>query len=197
MTQKKPQPMRGLARVTFRANAAMIRTELEQGWTAKAIFERHHAKFGTMSYRQFLRHIAQELGPDVGRSLVARSPPHRGDPPPCPARRRRPCGRGGAFPVTARKRPCRTPIPQPRLPPRPARAAGRPPPPPPRAATDLRLALSAGGDEAIAWRDLMKFNQGHIKQALSKCLPISTTTNQQACQIALWTGAEPATVAKP
>jgi hypothetical protein len=84
MTQKKPQPMRGLARVTFRANAAMIRTELEQGWTAKAIFERHHAKLGTMSYRQFLRHIAQELGPDVGRSLVARSPPPRGDPPPPP-----------------------------------------------------------------------------------------------------------------
>jgi hypothetical protein len=82
MTEKKPQPMRGLARVTFRANAAMIRTELEQGWTAKAIFERHHAKLGTMSYRQFLRHIAQELGPDVGRSLVARSSPPRGDPPP-------------------------------------------------------------------------------------------------------------------
>jgi len=74
--------MRGLARVTFRANAAMIRTELEQGWTAKAIFERHHAKLGTMSYRQFLRHIAQELGPDVGRSLVARGPPRRGEPPP-------------------------------------------------------------------------------------------------------------------
>ena len=82
MTQKKPRPVRGLARVTFRANAAMIRTELEQGWTAKAIFERHHAKLGTMSYRQFLRHIAQELGPDVGRSLVARSPPPRGDPTP-------------------------------------------------------------------------------------------------------------------
>src|SRR6185312_1888589 len=82
MTQKKPQPMRGLARGTFRANAAMIRSELEQGWSGKALFERHPAQLGTLSHRQFLPHIAQELGPAVGRSLVARGPPRRAEPPP-------------------------------------------------------------------------------------------------------------------
>jgi hypothetical protein len=54
MTQQKSRPIRGLARVTFRANANVIRNELEQGWTAKAIFDRHHATLGTMSYRQFI-----------------------------------------------------------------------------------------------------------------------------------------------
>jgi hypothetical protein len=80
MAQQISRPIRGLARVTFRANADMVRDELEQGWTAKAIFERHRDKLGTMSYRQFMRHILLELGPDVGRAAVARSPsPH--DPP--------------------------------------------------------------------------------------------------------------------
>jgi hypothetical protein len=86
VTELPPRPTRGLARVTFRANADTIRTELEQGWTAKAIFERHNARLGIMSYRQFLRHILQELGPDVGRSAMARSPPHRDpQPPPLPS----------------------------------------------------------------------------------------------------------------
>lgn len=80
MTQQKPRPIRGLSRVTFRANRETVRDELEQGWTAKAIFERHRDKLGTMSYRQFMRHILLELGPDVGRAAMARSPsPH--DPP--------------------------------------------------------------------------------------------------------------------
>jgi hypothetical protein len=58
----------------------MVRNELEQGWTAKTIFERHRDKLGTTSYRQFLRHILLELGPDVGRAAMARSPSPR-DPP--------------------------------------------------------------------------------------------------------------------
>lgn len=59
------------------------------------------------------------------------------------------------------------------------------------AATDLRSAFSAGGDEAMAWRDLMTFNQGHIKQAIANCRPIPTTTGQQACAVPLWTGPKP------
>jgi hypothetical protein len=64
------------------------------------------------------------------------------------------------------------------------------------AATDLRSAFSAGGDEAMAWRDLMTFNQGHIKQAVSNCRPIPTTTGQQACEVPLWTGPKPVAGAK-
>jgi hypothetical protein len=80
VTEQKPPAMRGLARVTFRANADTVRAELEQGWTARAIFLRHHAKLGTMSYRQFVRHIVQELGHDFRPSAKARSAPP-GDPP--------------------------------------------------------------------------------------------------------------------
>jgi hypothetical protein len=72
--------MRGLARVAFRAKADTVRTELEQGWTAKAIFDRHQLEFGIMSYRQFMRHIAQELGHDFRPSAAARGGPPA-DPP--------------------------------------------------------------------------------------------------------------------
>jgi len=64
------------------------------------------------------------------------------------------------------------------------------------AATDLRLAFSAGADEAIAWRDLMMFNQGQIKQAIANCRPIPTTTGQQACDVPLWTGPKPVTATR-
>jgi hypothetical protein len=62
----------------------MIRNELGQGWTARSVYDRHHDKLGIMSYRQFLRHIAQELGPDVGHSAVVRSPPRADASPASP-----------------------------------------------------------------------------------------------------------------
>jgi hypothetical protein len=65
------------------------------------------------------------------------------------------------------------------------------------AAADIRAYLGDALMGARQWRDLIRLNGPGIKQALSKCLPISTTTCQQACQIALWTGPEPAAVAKP
>ena len=57
----KESKLRGHARVTFRAHIALVRTELDQGYTAKAIFDRHNTKLGSMSYRQFLRHIGREI----------------------------------------------------------------------------------------------------------------------------------------
>jgi len=84
MTDGKPAAIRGLARVVFRANLATIRIELDQGWTAKAIFERHHAKLGAMSYRQFCRYVADELD-RAGPSWAAQPAvePARPPPPPC------------------------------------------------------------------------------------------------------------------
>jgi hypothetical protein len=79
VTEQTPPAMRGLARITLRANADTVRAELKEGWTARAIFERHHAKLGTMTYRQFVSHIAQELGHDFHPRAKARSAPP-GDP---------------------------------------------------------------------------------------------------------------------
>lgn len=71
--------MRGHARVTFRAHIALIRTELEQGHTAKSIYERHKTKLGSMSYRQLLRHIGREI---TGLSSVPPAPEVATTPPP-------------------------------------------------------------------------------------------------------------------
>jgi hypothetical protein len=51
-----PQPMRGMARVAFRALQPTIEAELKEGWTAKAIYNRHSDKLTTISYPQFARY---------------------------------------------------------------------------------------------------------------------------------------------
>ncbi len=75
--------LRGHARVTFRAHIALVRTELDQGHTAKAIYDRHKTKLGSMSYRQFLRHIGREI---TGTSRPSPVPQAADipDPPPPP-----------------------------------------------------------------------------------------------------------------
>jgi Family of unknown function (DUF5338) len=45
-----------LARVEFRALQPTIETELNAGWTAKAIYERHAEKLTNISYPQFVRY---------------------------------------------------------------------------------------------------------------------------------------------
>ena len=78
MTEGK---LRGHARVTFRAHIALVRTELDQGHTAKAIFDRHNTKLGSMSYRQFLRHIGREI---TGTSSAPPTPQAASVPVPTP-----------------------------------------------------------------------------------------------------------------
>lgn len=53
-----PKNIRGVARVVFRANQATIEDELNQGWTAKSIYERHADKLASkISYPQFARYV--------------------------------------------------------------------------------------------------------------------------------------------
>lgn len=86
MADKSPaRTIRGIARVTFIAHLAVIRTELEQGWTAKAIYERHPDKLGAMSYPQFARYVRQlKEGAGLGTAIKAVYSPATGrfsDPP--------------------------------------------------------------------------------------------------------------------
>ncbi len=74
--------LRGHARVTFRAHIALVRTELDQGHTAKAIFDRHKTKLGSMSYRQFLRHIEREITGTSSAPVVQQAAPVPVPPPP-------------------------------------------------------------------------------------------------------------------
>ena len=56
MTELSKPPMRGLARVAFRALQTTIDTELKEGWTAKSIYDRHANKLTAISYPQFVRY---------------------------------------------------------------------------------------------------------------------------------------------
>jgi hypothetical protein len=58
VSDSRPKKPRGIARVTFRAKLDAIRTELEQGWPVKAIFDRHIAGLNVMSYRQFALYVS-------------------------------------------------------------------------------------------------------------------------------------------
>ena len=59
MARESQRKRRSIARVSFRANLETIRTELDQGWPAKAVFDRHIAGLDVMSYRQFSRYVRQ------------------------------------------------------------------------------------------------------------------------------------------
>lgn len=59
MARESQRKRRGIARVSFRANLETIRAELDQGWPAKAVFDRHIAGLDVMSYRQFSRYVRQ------------------------------------------------------------------------------------------------------------------------------------------
>jgi hypothetical protein len=68
----RPRTIRGTARVTVIAHLAVIRTELEQGWTAKAIYDRHADKLAVMSYPQFARYVRQlKDGSGLGEAIKA------------------------------------------------------------------------------------------------------------------------------
>jgi hypothetical protein len=54
--ERREYPMRGLARVAFRALQPTIEKELTEGWTAKSIYERHAEKLTAISYPQFARY---------------------------------------------------------------------------------------------------------------------------------------------
>lgn len=61
------RPVRGVARVAFLANQALIETELREGWTAKSIYQRHADKLADkISYPQFARYV---------RTNIKQSPP--------------------------------------------------------------------------------------------------------------------------
>ena len=112
---------RGIARVTFIAHLAVIRSELEQGWTAKAIYERHPDKLGAMSYPQFARYVRQlKEGAGLGAAIKAVYSPATGrfsDPPPAepsqdgPATshsQEGPDAYAGQQPASSGRRPART-----------------------------------------------------------------------------------------
>jgi Family of unknown function (DUF5338) len=61
------KPMKGMARVSFLAQAGTIRGELEQGWPLKAIHQRHADKL-SMSYAQFCRYVSTYLPGTGGRA---------------------------------------------------------------------------------------------------------------------------------
>lgn len=64
-----------VARVIFRAHQELIQAELDQGWSALAIFERHREKLASISYRQFVRYA---------NSLRRGKPRPEPSPPPAP-----------------------------------------------------------------------------------------------------------------
>lgn len=91
MSKPTTPTIKASARVTFIANLAVVRKELAEGWTAKAIFERHADKLaGRISYPQFVRYVRQlretEPAPPIGRA--SSSTPHqaRSKLPPVQAR---------------------------------------------------------------------------------------------------------------
>ncbi len=91
-TRERTAP--GTARVAFIAHLDTIKAELEQGYTAQAIYKRHEAKLaGSISYPQFTRYARQlredGVAPPVGRAarpasralpvaLPAPPPPEKG-----------------------------------------------------------------------------------------------------------------------
>lgn len=101
-TPSRDRTVRGTARVAFIAHLATISTELEQGHTAQAIYQRHHGKLGgSISYQQFARYVRQLrdnglVQPPLGRPAPPMSaqpapaqpralPPHTLEPKPQPA----------------------------------------------------------------------------------------------------------------
>lgn len=80
MARESQRKRRGIARVSFRANLETIRAELDQGWPAKAVFDRHIAGLDVMSYRQFSRYVRQLKdgsgfeGADVARPKTSEHP---------------------------------------------------------------------------------------------------------------------------
>lgn len=46
-----------VARVTFTANRELVRKAVEEGWSAKAIYEQNQPKLASISYRQFVRYV--------------------------------------------------------------------------------------------------------------------------------------------
>jgi len=80
--------MKGMARVSFLAQAGTIRGELEQGWPLKAIHQRHADKL-SMSYAQFCRYVSAYLagnggagsGGSVGRHDRPSEPKRPAGPP--------------------------------------------------------------------------------------------------------------------
>jgi hypothetical protein len=77
------KPMKGMARVSFLAQAGTIRGELEQGWPLKAIHQRHADKLG-MSYAQFCRYVSAymaDAGWRTGRQDIGKEPDRRVESP--------------------------------------------------------------------------------------------------------------------
>src|ERR1700709_928230 len=74
-----------VARVTFTANRELVRKALAAGWSAKAIYEQNATKLTGISYRQFVRYVAdlRDGGPPTPASETPAAPPpaakpHRG-----------------------------------------------------------------------------------------------------------------------
>ena len=99
MALQSKQPMRGLARVTFRALQPTIETELKAGWTAKAIYDRHSDKLTTISYPQFARYCRPLKQP----TQTSASPAHEAEGQTSSVRKTFADHKGTADPALLRK----------------------------------------------------------------------------------------------
>ncbi|WP_049975937.1 TraK family protein [Azospirillum sp. B506] len=81
MSDQQPKKRRkGEHRALFLTRIDVIRTELQQGWPVKSVYERHKSEL-QMSYPQFWRYVSSLIlkGTPKGSGTA---PPHEAVPPP-------------------------------------------------------------------------------------------------------------------
>jgi hypothetical protein len=57
-----------------------------------------------------------------------------------------------------------------------------------RAVDDIRAAVADGAPAAMAWRELIRWNAGNIRQSLRNCANIRTDGPRRACDLPVWIG---------
>jgi hypothetical protein len=103
MSKEKPEKkVRGAGRVAFIAMMDTIKTELEQGHTARSIYTRYQNKFeGVLGYWQYCQYMqvlrSQRAGPAI-RVPSRRHTTKNADPEPAPATRQSEPVRGRVVP---------------------------------------------------------------------------------------------------
>lgn len=86
-TQQPEKRRKGEGRALFLAQIDAIRSELQQGWPVKTVYERHQSKL-QMSYHQFWRYVSSLIlkrGPkwsEITPSKEIVAPPASPSPPP-------------------------------------------------------------------------------------------------------------------
>lgn len=80
MTETAPRKTgHAVARVAFTANRAMVKQALDEGWSARAIYELNREKLAGISYRHFLRYVNEMRPPPPAASRAVSAP---SSPPP-------------------------------------------------------------------------------------------------------------------